>query len=786
MARVAWPSAAEKEAKFMASAPRRLAGGIIGTGALAGGRAFEWPRALAARLTRAYEEEWALRRPFLWLPVTAGAGAIFYLQAATEPVLWLVGLFTLLWAALAWLARARRGLCALFLGLSALGAGEFSGGWRAARVEAPVLERAFVGELAGFVEEIDPRVQGARFLLRVSEAQGLSAKKTPFRVRLTTRYPPSFAAGDFLVVKARLMPPPRASLPGGYDFARDAYFMRIGGVGNVLGRPEAVEPPETADWRLRFFAAVDRARNALALRVYRAIGGDNGAIGAAMVTGKRDLLSETARETIRKAGIFHIITISGVQMTLVAGIFFVGLRRLMALSSTLALNYPIKKWAAGLAMLGACAYGLFTGSRVGSERALFMTLILLGAVLADRPALTMRNLGFAALAVIALEPEALLGASFQLSFAAVAALVAVYEARYAVRAAAPKLEAGGTEAEREARSLKKFLAERSKHGVLGALVATFCATSATASFMAYDFHELSPYVLIGNPLTLAMIELFAVPAALLGSLLTPFGLDGFVWAYLGAGIGGIMAVAEWIGSAPGASIALPAFAPWSIVCLSLAVLCAVLWRTWTMKLMALPLLAFGLLGAASGGRFDLAVPPTGDMAALRDADGQLTVLGRKNNHFALEQWLRADADARNSAERGGRCDPSGCVGVLPNGEAVALVLEGSAFHEDCARAQIVVSPLFAPRSCAPHLLLDRARLEETGAVTLAFGPQGVEWRTARAPGEDRPWSRAAKRRNLPPLASVFARRGATEKPEAAERPEAAAGFNEPPDIDRPN
>ena len=121
-------------------------------------------------------------------------------------------------------------------------------------------------------------------------------------------------------------------------------------------------------------------------------------------------------------------------MTLVAGIFFVGLRGLLALFPVLALNYPIKKWAAALAMLGALAYGLFTGSRVGSERALFMTLILLGAVIAERPALSMRNLAFAALAVIVLEPEALLGASFQLSFAAVAALVAVYEGR----GAAPK------------------------------------------------------------------------------------------------------------------------------------------------------------------------------------------------------------------------------------------------------------------------------------------------------------------------------------------------------------
>jgi competence protein ComEC len=742
---------------FMASAPRELTGSVSRDGASSGRSAGALLRSLRTRANAAFEEEWALRRPFLWLPAAMGAGAIFYLVAATEPALWVVGPFTLICGALAWLARERRGVRAVLVALAALGAGETFGAWRAARVDAPILDRVFVGEIAGFVEEVDFRVQGARFLLRLSEAQGLAPEKTPFRVRLSSRARPAFAAGDFIVVKARLLPPARPSLPGGYDFARDAYFARIGAVGNALSSPQAVPPPDFAGWSLRFFAAVDRARNALALRVAEAIGGDGGAIGAAMVTGKRDLLSDEAKETIRKAGIFHIITISGVQMTLVAGIFFVGLRRLMAFFPTLALDYPIKKWAAGLAMAGACLYALFTGSRIGSERALFMTLILLGSVLADRPALTMRNLAFAALAVIVLQPEALLGASFQLSFAAVAALVAVHESRVAARSFGPggkaRLAAASRrEADVEARSLAENSAERSRHGILGALFATFCATSATASFMAYDFHELSPYVLIGNPLTLAMIELFAVPAALLGSALYPFGLDGWVWSYLGAGIAIIMKIAGWIGSAPGANISLPAFAPWSIVCLTLAVLSAVLWRTALMRLTALPLLALGLLGAASGGCFDLAVPPAGDMAALRDADGRLTLLGKRNDDFAAEQWLRADADPRNGAERTGRCDAHGCVGLLRNGESAALVLDYSAFHEDCARAQVVISPLYAPRSCAPKILLDRARLAETGAVTLAFQEKGVEWRTARAPGEDRPWSRAPPRSVLAALA----------------------------------
>ena len=194
---------------------------------------------------------------------------------------------------------------------------------------------------------------------------------------------------------------------------------------------------------------------------------------------------------------------------------------LLALSPTLALNYPIKKWAALVAMIGSVLYDLATGSRVGTERALIMTLIVLAAVMLDRRALTMRNLAFAALAIVALEPEAILGVSFQLSFAAVAALVAVMEARLERARHRPR----PVRPDRAGRSMSNRPGDAFVEGRSASSSPPLCATSATASFMAYHFHDLSPYVLIGNPLTLTIIEFFAVPGALLGTALYPLGLD---------------------------------------------------------------------------------------------------------------------------------------------------------------------------------------------------------------------------------------------------------------------
>ena len=534
-----------------------IRGGAAGLRGAPGGWAWF---ARLARLRDAYalamRVEIDERRLFLWVPVCTGAGAIVHLTAERDPSLpFSLGLMAAC-GLLALLCRPKPAAFRIFIVCAAFFGGLSSAGLRSARVDAPVLDRIRVAKVTGFLEEVDHRREGARFILRVTSMEGLAPEATPYRVRLTTKRAMLEEAGTHVSLRARLLPPARAAMPGGYDFARDAFFARIGAVGNATGKVEVSEPIAPADLGLRLYAWVDRARNALARRVERSIGGPAGAVGAAMVTGKRDFLDDPTREVIREAGIFHIITIAGVQMTLVAGIFFWGFRRLLALSQTLALHYPIKKWAAALAMLGAMIYDIGTGSRVGTERALYMTVIMLGAVLFDRQAVSMRNLALAAFVIVIFEPEALIGASFQLSFAAVAALVAVWE----TRAAAARQIRSIAEMPMKPRvdrndKLLMFL-ERARHGPAAMLLSTFCATFATASFMANGFHELSPYVLIGNPITLTIIEVFAVPGALIGSFLYPLGLDGLIWSYLGLGINFVLWAAKWIGSMPGATLHL--------------------------------------------------------------------------------------------------------------------------------------------------------------------------------------------------------------------------------------
>ena len=697
-----------------------------------------------AALKAAALSEIEARRLFLWVPVAAGAGVVLYFVADREPSLWLTGLLTTAAALSAWIARRYFAVFALCVAIAAVFSGMFSAGWRTARVAAPVLDRIRIATLTGYIEQVDLRREGARLVMRIDKAEGLASETTPYRVRLTTRREPGLEAGSFVSLKARLLPPAHAAIPGGYDFARDAYYMRIGAVGSVLGKMQAVAPPDHPGMLASVHMAIDRARNALARRVAASVEGDAGAIAVAMVTGKRDFLSDDAKDLVREAGIFHIITISGVQMTLVAGILFYTARLLLTLLPGFALRHPIKKWAAGFAILGAIAYDIMTGSRVGTERALFMTMIMLGAIIAGRPAITMRNLALAALAAIALEPEAIMGASFQLSFAAVAALVAVYETRIATRMKEIAANAGGPNW-RPQRSSLLFdpvgMLFRLGHWAREAGIATLCATGATASYMAYDFHELSPYVLIGNPLTLALIEFFAVPGALIGAVLFPLGLDGPVWAYVGLGIRLVLEVARWIAAAPGATLHLKDFAPWSIVFLSMAVLCMVIWRSWLMRVTAIPFAVLGIVGAVSGERFDIVIPPGAESAAVRAPDGRLALIGKKPNSFSAEQWLRADADGRKPrAALGGVCDRLACIAPLPDGRILSLIHDRQAFAEDCKRAAIIVTSEYVPAYCEPRLIISRRNLAVSGAIAITLDGDRIALRTARSPTEDRPWS----------------------------------------------
>ena len=194
------------------------------------------------------------------------------------------------------------------LALSAIFAGFSAGVIRTRNVAAPALTRITITSIAGFIQAVEDREEGQRLLIRVVEMKDAAEAERPRLVRVSVRKGAGLTAGQFVTGTARLLPPPEAAWPGGYDFARDAYYKGIGAIGSMVGQVRQVDPPKPPDWSLQLAAKVDDARNALTQRIASSIGGAAGGVGAALVTGKRGLIPEATNDILRGAGIYHIVS----------------------------------------------------------------------------------------------------------------------------------------------------------------------------------------------------------------------------------------------------------------------------------------------------------------------------------------------------------------------------------------------------------------------------------------------------------------------------------------------
>ena len=282
-------------------------------------------------------------------------------------------------------------------------------------------------------------------------------------------------------------------------------------------------------------------------RIRAALPGETGEIAAALITGARGGISEETNQAMRDSGLFHVLSISGLHMAIMAGTVFWLLRTLLASVPALALRFAIKKWAAAGALATASFYLALSGAAVPTVRAFLMMSIMLVAVTLDRPAITMRNVALAALLILVVAPESLFDPSFEMSFAAVIALVALYE--WLSGRARPSLG----DISPVWRGLRKVWVL-----FAGAALTTLAASIAIAPFAVYHFHRMTHYGLLANLLAAPLVSLLIMPMALISLILMPFGLEALPLAAMGVGIEAMVAIGEWVARLPGAVSVLPA------------------------------------------------------------------------------------------------------------------------------------------------------------------------------------------------------------------------------------
>jgi competence protein ComEC len=673
---------------------------------------------------------------FPWIAVAFGAGIAAYFATDREPVVWIVAPIAVTLVAAAFLARGLRAFAAVAL-VAAAAAGFATASLKTARIEHGVLARPmFSVMLAGFVEVREERERSDRFVLRVDrfEPARATAGTTPNieRVRLSVKKGTAPAIGSYVELKARLSPPFTALRPGGYDFARDIYFQRIGASGFVLGAIKPLVAPERGGWWLRYAVAVSGMRDAIDARIRQTISGDARAIASALLTGKRDAISAPVNEAMYVSGLGHVLSISGYHMAIVAGAVFFAVRALLALFPALTAGFPIKKWAAVAALAAAAFYLVLSGAEVATQRSFLMTAVVLVGVMVDRRAITFRTLAVAAMAVMLVAPEAVVHPSFQMSFAATLGLVALMDRDRALFSTA---DSSGV--------ARAALWGGREIAILA--LASLVAGLATMPYAAFHFHRATPYGLVSNVLAMPIVSGLVMPAGLLGLLAAPFGFDGVFWRLMDAGIGWMIAVAQWVAALPGAVGRVPAFGIGPLLLASLGMIIIALLRTplrWSGGLLLLPAMALALTARQP----DILIASDGQNVAVRGGDGRLRFMQTRKDDFAIRAWLAADADARAADDatlkQGVRCDDAGCAVPLPDGRYATIARRADAFADDCEKASVVVTSRQPPAGCKA-MVFTHERLRETGSVALHNRNGAFVVDPVRPAGTNRPWARNA-------------------------------------------
>ena len=639
------------------------------------------------------------------LPVAMASGIILYFSLASEPsplpAIAMLG-FSL---AFAWRWRGYRWWAATALVTGFAVAGFLLAQFEAQRLNTRFLERE-IGPVTvvGQVISAEPLASGARLTLQHLEVGGLSPFETPNRVRLTSRAKGTevIRAGDWIEASAHLSPPSEPFVPGGFDFQRHAFFGEIGASGFSLGAPRIVREIAPAEIWPGF--VIDHLRSGIARRILEANPGEAGAIAAALITGHRRAIPSEASAMMRDSGLAHLLAISGLHIGLVAGFVFFGVRAIAALIPRLALHYPIKKWAAGAALGAAFSYMLLAGASVPTERAFIMTGFVMIAIMIDRRAFTFRLLALAALAILAWRPHALLEPGFQMSFAAVAALVAAYEVLAPIfRRWFPA----------NANVIRKTIGY-----VCGVATSTLVAGAATAPFALYHFQQTAVFGLPANLVAVPMTGLWILPSGFLAMLAMPLGLDGGPLSLMITGIETMLRVARTVSAIPN-SVIHTSLMPAQVLLLAVT---GGLWlcvaRGWGRALGAVPLI---LMVTMTGMASPPALLASASGAVVLNTGQHKTMIVAPNaraGRFEREILTRASGSnlARVRMDEQLLCDTLGCRSAI-KGLRVAVIWDEAALIEDCWATDVLVALVpVAHRFCpGPTHVIDRLDLQRMSA-----------------------------------------------------------------------
>lgn len=728
----------------------------------------------------------------LWLPVALGAGIAGWF-VLDDPIQWIAAILALAGVALAAIAvgqggRAGRAL-AIAACLAAIGMG--LAWWRASAVAAPVLARPVIVTLTARIDGVEtlPAREMVRLRLTPLAVDPISAAparncsraggeggyrlRTPacgkaqappalpphIRVNLAdTDAPAGLGPGAVIRMQARLMPPNEATVPGAYDFRQVAWFQGLGATGKGYAPVKVITPGSGSNG----------LRAALAAHIESKIDGSAGGIAAALAAGDEGAISQEDSDAMRRSGLAHLLSVSGLHITAVVVATIWAITRLLALWPWLALRVRIPVVAAGAGAVAAIGYTLLTGSQVPTARSCIAALLVLAALAMGREAITLRLVAAGAFLVMLIWPEALAGPSFQLSFAAVGAIVALHEHPRVKAWFEKRDEAWWRRIGREVGSLL----------LTGAVVEMVLAPIAI-----YHFHKEGMYGVFANIVAIPLTTFVIMPAEALALAADAVGLGAPFWWVAAQALDLLLWIAHAAAKAPGSVAMLPGMPDGAFGLLVAGLLWLMLWRT-RIRFAGLVPIAMGAAWAVSLPAPDLLISGDGEHLAVRTPDGGIAMLRDKAGDYARDTMAEnagVDGEALLLSDQPfATCTRDACLTLMQSGGRTFRILATRSQYQlpsdqlfaACHAADIVVSDRRLPSACRPSWLkLDAPALRRTGGLAISLASGRIV--TVRQPGDRHPWvarplafnrSGAASRQGGPGSGPAVERNAADHRP----------------------
>lgn len=555
-----------------------------------------------------------------WMPFLFGIGIAVYFALPFEPNYWYsLGVFeaTLL---LFYLLR-HKGLHLLFTAILIC---EF--GFMNIQLQTLLKSRkiAFTPEVTDYIKgqisEVSYNEKGRKRLLLQNAENFDNPLKGKYRVTVMNGESADFEVGQCVELVGTFFPPSPVPVLNGFQLDRKYFYEEISGIGYANSSVFVIdcEQKQTSSFRIR----LNKIRQRITDDVAKILPPDEAGIVDAVLIGEQSRMPKLIVNNYRDSGLAHFLSVSGLHMGAIAGLIFFVLRFLLALFPAVALRYDVKKLAAAGAILFSSLYLLVSGMAVPAERAFIMTAVVLFGVIFNRQAISMRMVCFAGLVLLIISPQALISISFQMSFAAVVALISFYE-KYARKITLWSVNRG--------------IFSKIFFYLAGIVICDFVASLATMPFAIYHFHRVSVYTSLANLLAGPLIGLILMPLILLCLVALPLGLSLYPLKALGYGVGWLNRITEFVSSLPHSVAYADSLPFWGFA----LIVCGGYWlcvwqRNW--RLWGLLPILIGVCSMFLGSQPDMVFAPKGEGIALRDKNGEMLLMPIKTDRFVISVW----------------------------------------------------------------------------------------------------------------------------------------------------